>query len=173
MFNIPVSHIRKAKSIKMTYDIDRLGKIQKNRLVKTLRTGVSVGGMNGVPTRIAMNLILKHDIPYLAISDNSIRWENMHDESFFNLMESAAVAAKLTMGQRDDWYLRSMIENVKNKKENGYFYDIPPPLLKRIAKEVEIPITEELVELANGIESGDVIEVELDITKHGSRNWMF
>lgn len=169
MFNIPAAHLRVAKKVDITYDLTRLGKLQINRLVKGLRTGIVTGSYRSVPAKIVQKARVEHGAPMLRSHNQEVYWDcmdadNRDNDTFWGLMNAVAIAYKVREG-RESYYS----QRIRDKKQNGHAHGIEPQLLKRILKESIITTPQSVNKLADDIEAGRITEITVDA--HGMNSW--
>lgn len=156
-----------ATSINVTVAVDKLGKVQRNRLVKFLRTGNIKG--NGIPARLALDLLSNHKAPSIHHGRWRVRWENL-DEPALDDIYTIGAAIKMSIPSDQDYAPNEMLARIPNGSLYRYYYyrteygDLGKHLDTWLG-ELKFQQSKEVLALADGIMSGSVTTVTLDLLK--------
>lgn len=164
MLNIPAEHRRLMKDLSITYDLNKLGKIQRKRLANFIRTR-NVKGY-AAPAKIALEVIDTLGQPRLQVSANFISWANL-DDKYMRHLKAAVVTDKLTNpnANQDERYWRSpkrFYQAVEDNVTKAQMYFEVIPTTQKALSNVEFPAVPELEQYAKAIESGELNEIKLD-----------
>lgn len=121
-FHISKATLRAADSVTITFDTEKLGRIQRSALCKALQTGIT--WQWSVPHRIAKALREEAGLPTID-QRWELRWSNLpHDHEMFPMLEAAAVAALLeekgTHRSTTEWH-QKVIAEVRARPTTGQF----------------------------------------------------
>jgi hypothetical protein len=127
--NIPQDFINVAKSVTIDIDLNRLGKIQKNRLIKNLKSGCVYG--NGIPARIAHGIRATCDAPVVRHKYYSgLRWSGLDREEDFKVLDVVAVATKLERG--NEGYRTDGFDAIKRRQTESQSWGFSKTAMKNV-----------------------------------------
>lgn len=167
--NIAESVLRVSSEITQTIDINKLGKLQRNRLVSYLRTGFITSG--GVPADIAKHLLTDMGGSMIRMywRKSHVQWKDINQPEVLDKFKAYGVLMKLqskNVGYR--WY-NDDATTVASGQPSGNAYVVR--INENLPDFVEFMTGTKLQQpqpvntLADGIESGKVTKLALTIYK--------
>jgi hypothetical protein len=150
--NIPQDFINIAKSITIDIDVDKLGKIQKNRLIKQLKSGCVYG--DGLPARIAHGIRSTCDAPVVRHKYYSgLRWSGLDKEEDFKVLDVVAVATKLDRGYENS-YRTEGFDAIKYRMPKAESWGFSKKAMKTIFTAHALRSNDKLDKIIADLESG-------------------
>jgi hypothetical protein len=163
-----------AKSVSVTVDLSKLGKISTNRIAKFLLSGIILG--DGIPAQIANSILRQHKQPHLRHWGWSIEWVDLPEQAIEeirtvgNAIKLSAPNLVPTRYQSHHW----LNETLLNPQPTGSFgmyslrgaFNYDEEIVKTYSnhfKTIKLSPSDDIKQLAKGIKARTIKSITLTL----------
>jgi hypothetical protein len=163
------------KSVNVTVDLSKLGKISTNRIAKFLLTGNIQG--EGIPAQVAQGILTNHNQPYIKSTTWIVRWHNLPDEALEQIQVvggAVSLAFPNIENHRGRYHKSEVINSLINPPSTGecytytirnvYDYDVTlyQPYLNHF-KTIKLTPSDQIKRIAKGIKARTIQAITIQI----------